>query len=77
MKTKLFGLLVFVSLLGLSPARAVAMYTYDVDYTIFGDTVTGDIVLNCDSFAVSSSNLLSWSLSLAGSSTSVDIMALI
>jgi hypothetical protein len=52
-------------LLGLSPARA-DMYEYDVDYTIGGTTVTGDIILNCDSCNVTSSSLLSWSFTTSG-----------
>ena len=69
MKTKLLGLLVLVSLLGLSPAEAMT-YTYDVDYAINSTTVTGDIVLNCDLCDVTSSTLVSWSLSSSGVGTS-------
>ena len=62
MKSKLWGLLAFASLVGFSPARA-ATFTYDVDYAIgSGPTITGDIVLNCDSCHVTSSTLVSWSM---------------
>jgi hypothetical protein len=68
MKAKLLGLLAFVSLSGLSSAQALT-YTYDVDYAINSTTVTGDILLNCDSCNVTSLTLVSWSL-LSGSGTS-------
>jgi hypothetical protein len=69
MKTKLLGVLAFVSLLGLSPARAVTMYTYNVNYNISLTPVTGDIVLNCPSAFpcdVSSTSLVSWSFTING-----------
>jgi hypothetical protein len=43
-------------------AKAVTLYTYDVNYA----SVTGDIVLNCDSCNVTSGDLVSWSLSYSG-----------
>ena len=62
MKSKLWGLLAFASLVGFSPAHA-ATFTYDVDYAIgSGPTITGDIVLNCDFCDVTSSTLVSWSM---------------
>jgi hypothetical protein len=73
MQARLWGLLVFVSLLGLCRAQATP-YTYDVDYQIGSNTVTGDIVLNCDSCAVTATSLESWSFSgpggLSGTGTS-------
>lgn len=73
MRAKLWGLLIFVLLLGLCPARAT-LFTYDVDYLIGSNTVTGDIVLNCDSCAVTAASLQSWSFSgpdgLSGTGTS-------
>lgn len=73
MQAKLWGLLIFLSLLGLCPAKAT-LFTYDVDYAIGSNTVTGDIVLNCDSCAVTTTSLQSWSFSgpggLSGTGTS-------
>jgi PEP-CTERM motif len=51
-----------------SASADIVMYTYDVNYTIQGNAVTGDIVLNCDSCSVTSADLLSWSLSFPGQS---------
>jgi len=73
MRRKLLGLYAFAALLSLSPAHATT-YTYDVDYQINSTTVTGDIVLNCDSCNVTSSTLVSWSLSTSGSGTSATIV---
>ena len=69
MKTKLMGLMALVTLLGLSPARAVPMYTYDVDYNVGGATVTGDIVLNCNSCDLTPSDIISWAFTINGSDT--------
>jgi LPXTG-motif cell wall-anchored protein len=66
---KAFLIATALALLAVSPVRANT-FTYDVDYSINGTIVTGDIVLNCDSCDVTSSTLVSWSLSLAGSGTS-------
>ena len=67
MKTKLLGLMVLVSLVGLLPARATT-FTYDVDIALEPtSTLTGNIVLNCDSCDVTSSTLVSWSLTLTDS----------
>jgi hypothetical protein len=50
------------------PAKA-ALFSYDVSYALAGKTVTGDIVLDCDSCNVSG-HLLSWSLSYSGQTAS-------
>jgi hypothetical protein len=58
------GILAFILLAGLSSAKAD--YVYDVNYAISNvDTVTGQIVLSCNSCSVSG-DLVSWSLSASG-----------
>jgi hypothetical protein len=57
--------LLFASLTCFSPARAD--YVYNVSYALAGGTVNGDIVLNCNSCNVTSTDLVSWSFSETGS----------
>ena len=56
--------LLFASLTGFSPAKA--NYVYDVSYAFSGNTVTGDIVLNCNSCSLTGSDVISYSLTATG-----------
>ncbi len=71
MKTKLLGLLAILPLLGLSPANAVG-FTYTVDYTIAGDTVTGSITTTCDICSlIASTDVSAWNFSVPALSLSI------
>jgi hypothetical protein len=69
MKTKLLGLMAFVSLLGLSPANATT-YQYSVYYAIGPATVTGFIDTDCNTSCVSTtSDITAWSFVITGPSS--------
>ena len=70
MKTKLLGLLAILPLLGLSPANAVG-FTYAVDYTIAGDTVTGSITTTCDNCMLTTADVSAWNFSVPALSLSI------
>jgi hypothetical protein len=63
---RLFGFGIALGLISLSSAKAVPLFTYDVNYSIVSETVTGDIVLNCNSCSVSALSLVSWSFTGTG-----------
>lgn len=53
------------------PMSAKADYVYNVDYKINSSTITGVLVLNCDSCNVTSADLVSWSFGgLSGTAAS-------
>ena len=72
MKTRLFSLMVIVVWLGVSPARALTYYDYNVDFAFGGSDFTGTIQTNCDACDLNSANFVrSWSLTATdGSSVS-------
>jgi hypothetical protein len=55
--------MVCLPLLSLSPANA-ASFTYAVDYTISGVTVTGSITTNCDLCTITTSDVTAWNFSV-------------
>jgi hypothetical protein len=76
MKAKLFGLMVIVSWLSVSPAGAITLYDYNVDIPIGpglgkvqAGTITGSIQTNCDTCDLTSSNVTSWSLQASDGSS--------
>ena len=75
MKLKLFGLIVIAAWLGVSPARAITFYDYNVDISIgsavggSSGQITGSVQTNCDACYLTSSNVTSWSLQASDGST--------
>jgi hypothetical protein len=70
MKSKLLGLMASIVLLGLSPANATT-YTYNVDFSVGGTTVTGTIATDCDSSCyLAASDIGLWSLTMDGTTYS-------
>jgi hypothetical protein len=67
MKTKLLVLIASAAMLGAWPAKANT-YTYNVDFDIAGQTVTGTIMTNADTGYLNSGDLLSWSFQVGASS---------
>lgn len=70
MKSKLFGLMALIVLLGLSPANATT-YSYNVDFSVGGTTVTGTIATDCDSSCyLAATDIGAWSLTMDGTTYS-------
>ena len=70
MKMRLFGLMVIVVWLGVSPARALTYYDYNVDFAFGGSDFTGTIQTNCDACDLNSANFVrSWSLTATDGSS--------
>jgi hypothetical protein len=70
MNTKLFGLIALLAWLGLSPARAITFYDYNVDFAAGGGEFTGSIETDCDACALNSTNyVISWTFNASDGSS--------
>jgi PEP-CTERM motif len=55
------GCVAALALVSMQPAKA-SLFTYEVNIALPSNTLTGEIVLNCDSCDVTTSSLSSWTL---------------
>jgi hypothetical protein len=75
MKTKLFGLMALVTLLGLSPAYAI---TYQVSFELGGSPVTGTVVTDSSFGSLAAADFSSWTFkydgkTISGTSSAVQV----